>query len=313
MNKDDWVIVDQQRRSAFTPSDPSLTRSHHDRTAAPVIFNYFEQPYADTNPFAKPTRSPSLSPASVSTNSPAITAAIAPLDIDEPDVQIIHENLFAVLQSLKCKGTCPDPARCSCVRNSQDEIMASLERIAAVVESRPHLLDHPGLRDFSRSPSAGAMLGQFQPDQPTTSPQNRLESSPPQLTTNQPAHQSLILVPDSQKYPMPTNLDGFFHSDNLDRISLLITRLTSSAGRARGQLNSKSADLIRALPKSQSLQVVIGVLLIYYALPNSFGLAIVRRVFDLLIMQNILLMSSWNAVFEYLDESSGCRYSLVPL
>ena len=126
--------------------------------------------------------------------------------------------------------------------------------------------------------------------------------------------QSVILVPEHPKYPTPTsNLESIFRAENMSLIKSLISTLSSSAARTRDAVNTKSADLLRAMPKTQSLHVVIGVLVVYYALPNSVGFTIVKRLFDLVIMKNILLLNSWNMLFEYMDDSSGSRHSVVPL
>eukprot|EP00299_Pterocystis_sp_00344_P008235 c3040_g1_i1.p1 GENE.c3040_g1_i1~~c3040_g1_i1.p1 ORF type:complete len:290 (+),score=38.27 c3040_g1_i1:144-1013(+) len=270
------------RRRGSTPavdlSSPQLSPSQL------YIHDYFQQPSRPNNPFAK-----SPSPPLVPTPPPPLDS---PLELhSEADIKSIHDQINELIASLRCKSNCEESA-CKCVpQASHESIVAALEQIASVVERNPSLLDNPDL------PSHWTNVHR----------QTQAPRYPQDLQL------SLILVPESHKYAAPINLDGLFRHENITYISAMISNLINSISRGRDRINSKSSDMLRALPKSQGIHVVLGLLVVYYAMPNSLGLSLVRRIFDLVIMQNILLMSSWNVVFEYLDESSGCRNSVVPL
>eukprot|EP00299_Pterocystis_sp_00344_P006074 c17834_g1_i1.p1 GENE.c17834_g1_i1~~c17834_g1_i1.p1 ORF type:complete len:233 (+),score=60.48 c17834_g1_i1:33-701(+) len=198
----------------------------------------------------------------------------------DSDVTAIHNRISDLIESLKCRKSACN-GTCTCVTESSQSIITALEQIAAVVEKHPALLDHP---EFS-----------------TLTPRS------PDL------HQSLVIVPESHKYAAPTNLDGIFRQENITLISSILSTLVNTVTRGRDKINSKSSDMLRALPKSQGVHVVIGILVVYYAMPNSMGFVVIRRIFDLVVMQNIVLMSLWKVVFDYLDESSGHRNSIVPV
>eukprot|EP00301_Raphidiophrys_heterophryoidea_P011202 c1685_g1_i1.p1 GENE.c1685_g1_i1~~c1685_g1_i1.p1 ORF type:complete len:140 (+),score=44.47 c1685_g1_i1:23-421(+) len=127
---------------------------------------------------------------------------------------------------------------------------------------------------------------------------------------------SVILIPEASKLPSPTNLDSMFRPENINRVSSAVTSLVHSASRTRDNLNTKSSNLLQSLPCSSALHVLLGLLVVYFALPNSAGLLVVRRIFDVVVVRNVVLASSWSLLSQYLDtldDSAGQRSSLVPV
>jgi hypothetical protein len=222
---------------------------------------------------------------------------------------------------MKCSGACAGPDVCTCPPRSQDQMLASLQQIAVLLEQNPSLLyttrvDDDPTHVLQSQENPARRFGSSNALRQVVSTGNLMSDTKhhkTQFGSQQGLHHSLVIVPEPSKYAAPTNLDTLFRHENISFISSTISRLCSSAIRTRDKFTNKSSDILRALPRSQGVHVIIGILFVYYAMPNSVGLNLARRIFDLVVVKNILLMNSWNVLFEFLDESAGHRHSVVPM
>eukprot|EP00300_Choanocystis_sp_HF-7_P030611 c39482_g1_i1.p1 GENE.c39482_g1_i1~~c39482_g1_i1.p1 ORF type:complete len:288 (+),score=53.97 c39482_g1_i1:46-864(+) len=247
-----------------------------DAPSSYLVSDYFEPNFAETNPFR---------PAPARSKSLAFDG----VHVVSPIVTL-RENIVQIMAHLRETNecSCPPEIRCTCARESAQFIQQKLSEMADIVENNHLLMD--------------ALCFDNQPTQ-TQTVISELASS-------------VMLVPESEKYAAPANLDAFLHPEHISRLQALVSSATATASQGRDKLSSKSFDVVKALPSSQSLQVIAGVLVLYYALPNVLGMGVAGRVLNLLFVNNVVLANTYDVVstwFNEIGESSGHRVCVVPL